>query len=94
MDENAELTPPVGATLVQQPIRTKRFLKLPAVLERVPYGRSTWWAGIEDGRFPAPVRLGPKSVAWREEDIDRVMEQIEAGTLPPPKAKAKNVSPR
>ncbi len=30
---------------------------------------STWWAGVKSGRFPAPVKLGPKITAWREDDI-------------------------
>ncbi|MBM6580990.1 AlpA family phage regulatory protein [Microvirga sp. BT689] len=31
--------------------------------------RSTWWAGIKDGRYPKPVKLGPRITAWRVEDI-------------------------
>lgn len=34
----------------------------------IPLGRSTWWEGIRDGRFPRPVKLGRVS-AWRESDI-------------------------
>jgi prophage regulatory protein len=31
--------------------------------------KSTWWAGVAKGRFPQPVKLGPRITAWREEDI-------------------------
>ena len=40
----------------------------------VPVSKSTWWAGIKDGRFPKPVKLGPRITAWRAEDIRRLLE--------------------
>lgn len=45
------------------------FLRLPEVLKLIPVGKSTWWVGVKDGRFPAPVYLGPRITAWRVEDI-------------------------
>lgn len=36
----------------------------------IPVSRSTWWQGVKDGRFPQPVRLGPRVTAWRAADID------------------------
>jgi hypothetical protein len=34
----------------------------------IPVGRSTWWAGVKSGRFPKPVKLGPRTTAWKVED--------------------------
>ena len=34
-----------------------------------PVSRSTWLEGVRTGRFPAPVKLGPQSAAWRTDDI-------------------------
>lgn len=45
------------------------FLRLPAVLKVFPVSSSTWWAGVKTGRYPKPVKLGPKMTAWRAEDI-------------------------
>lgn len=45
------------------------FIRLPAVLKVFPVSKSTWWAGVKDGRFPKPVKLGPKITAWRVDDI-------------------------
>lgn len=45
------------------------FIRLPAVLAVIPVSKSTWWAGIKTGRFPQPVKLGPRITAWRVEDI-------------------------
>jgi prophage regulatory protein len=45
------------------------FLRLPEILKLIPVGRSTWWAGVKEGRFPQPLKLGPKTTVWRAEDI-------------------------
>jgi predicted DNA-binding transcriptional regulator AlpA len=57
-------------------ISAKRYLRLPQVLELVPVGKSTWWAGCKTGRFPKPVKLGPRTTAWRAEDIVALLEQF------------------
>lgn len=35
----------------------------------IPVSKSTWWAGIKSGRFPKPIKLGPRTTAWRAQDI-------------------------
>ena len=35
----------------------------------IPVSKSTWWAGVRAGRYPKPVKLGPRITAWRMEDI-------------------------
>jgi len=54
------------------------FLRLPAVLTFIPVARSTWWAGIKAGRYPAPVKLGPRMSAWRAEDIRNLISSLGA----------------
>jgi predicted DNA-binding transcriptional regulator AlpA len=55
---------------------TARLLRLPKVLEKFPVSKSTWWAGVKDGKFPQPVKLGStRCTAWRSEDIDRLIEE-------------------
>lgn len=49
----------------------------------IPVGKSTWWAGVKSGRFPAPVKLGPRITAWREADIQQL---IEVGVTPKTRA--------
>lgn len=54
------------------------FLRLPAIIAPdgpIPVSKSTWWQGIRDGRFPRPVKLGPRITAWRVEDIRRLIER-------------------
>jgi prophage regulatory protein len=55
--------------LKQEFFSSPRLLRLRAVLEIIPVSKSSWWAGIKSGRYPKPVKLGPKTTAWRAEDI-------------------------
>ena len=52
------------------------LLRLPDVLARYPVGKSTWWRGVADGKFPRPVKLGPRVTAWRKSDIDRLIADV------------------
>jgi predicted DNA-binding transcriptional regulator AlpA len=55
------------------------LLRLPQVLALIPVSRSTWWAGCKSGRFPKPVKIGPRTSAWRGSDILAVLEKITSG---------------
>lgn len=50
---------------------------IPAI---IPVGKSTWWAGVKDGRFPQPIKLGPRTTVWRVEDIREFIEKPEIAT--------------
>jgi prophage regulatory protein len=54
-------------------IKSEKFLRLTEVQKRVPYSRSTIYAKIPRGEFPAPIALGARAVAWLEGDIDKWM---------------------
>lgn len=41
----------------------------------IPVGKSTWWDGVKSGRFPQPVKLGPRVTTWRAEDIRALIER-------------------
>ena len=56
----------------------ERLLRLPEVLERVPVGRSTWWKWIKDGHAPRPVKIGPRTTAWRESDVAAFIDSLPA----------------
>jgi hypothetical protein len=34
-----------------------------------PVSRSAWRDGVEAGYYPKPIKIGPKMVGWRREDI-------------------------
>ena len=52
------------------------FLRLPQVLALVPISKSSWWEGCKSGRFPKAVKLGPRTTAWRAEDIAALVETL------------------
>jgi hypothetical protein len=47
----------------------------PPIPPIIPVGKSTWWEGVRTGRFPAPVKLGPRITAWRVEDVRRLVAE-------------------
>ena len=58
----------------KQVIPNTGFVRLPAVLAVYPVGRSTWWAGVKSGKYPAAVKLSANITAWRAEDIHALLK--------------------
>ncbi|TCO83087.1 AlpA family transcriptional regulator [Plasticicumulans lactativorans] len=52
------------------PGAAERLIRLREVLARTGRSRSAWYADMAAGRAPAAVRIGERSVAWREREID------------------------
>jgi predicted DNA-binding transcriptional regulator AlpA len=52
------------------------FLRLKQVLALVPISKSAWWDGCKTGRFPKPVKLGPRTTAWKAEDIATLVKSL------------------
>ena len=48
----------------------RRILRLPAVMETVGLRRTAIYDLIQAGEFPKPIRLSPRAVGWRVEEID------------------------
>lgn len=44
----------------------------------IPVSRSSWWQGVKYGRFPKPIKLGPRTTVWRVEDIRALFEKPDA----------------
>jgi predicted DNA-binding transcriptional regulator AlpA len=56
---------------------SKRLLRINEIIAPhgpVPVGKSTWWEGVRRGRFPQPIKLGPRISVWRTEDIENLLE--------------------
>ena len=67
----------------------KRFIRLPEVLSRTGFGRTSIFRKMEDGDFPKSVKLGgppidpsafdSRAIAWIEDEVDQWIEsRIEA----------------
>lgn len=44
---------------------------IPAI---IPISKSSWWSGVRDGRYPASVKLGPRTTAWTVDSIRALIE--------------------
>lgn len=53
-----------------------RLLRINQVLEKFPVGRSTWWAGVKDGKYPRGIKLSERTTAWRESEVDRLISRL------------------
>jgi len=52
------------------------FLRLPQVLSLIPLGKSCWWEGVKSGRFPKPIKLSARCVAWKTQDIRDLIKHL------------------
>lgn len=55
------------------PVPQTGYLRLPEVLHLFPVSKSTWWAGVKAGKYPASIKLSQRVTAWRVEDINRLL---------------------
>lgn len=49
---------------------------VPPIAPLIPIGKSTWWQWVRDGKAPAPVRLGPRTTAWKSSDIFALIDSL------------------
>ena len=64
----------------------KRFIRLPEVMSRTGYGRTSIYRKMEDGSFPKSVKLGSpledpnffdcRAIAWIEDEVEQWMESM------------------
>ena len=52
------------------------LLRLPQVLALIPVSRSAWWAGCQNGRYPKPIKLGPRTTVWKASEIHALLEKL------------------
>lgn len=47
----------------------------PPVPGVIPVSKSSWWDGCRKGKYPKPIKLGPKTTVWRVEDIRALIQE-------------------
>lgn len=52
------------------------YLRLPEVLKLIPVGRTTWWNGVREGRYPPGIKLSPRTTAWSAEAIRALITEL------------------
>ncbi|GEM_PF-878624 len=66
------LLPATGFVSLRQIIGDKNR-NIPAIL---PIGRSTWLNGVNEGRYPAPVKISERRVGWHVSDIQSLLNSL------------------
>jgi len=59
---------------MKNPLPETGFIRLPEVLQLIPISKSSWWAGVKSGRYPAAVKLSERTTYWRVEDIRALIQ--------------------
>jgi prophage regulatory protein len=55
--------------------RDQRLLRLPEVRQKVGLSRSAIYKLISEGQFPRQIPIGPRTVAWYQEDVERWIQE-------------------
>lgn len=55
---------------------TVTLLRLPQVLARTGIPKSSWARGVRQGRYPKPVKIGLRAVAWPSTAIDALISDL------------------
>lgn len=61
---------PIGFLRVSQILGNKKKGLNPLI----PISRSSWYEGVRTGRYPKPIKLGPRTSVWRASEILALLE--------------------
>ena len=76
-EDDLKLPPEMFSCQESMPLENSidRLIRLKEVLEYIPVSKSSWWAGVKSGRYPAPVHhLGPRVTAWKLSAIKQLVD--------------------
>ena len=54
------------------------FLRLPEILKLFPVSKSSWWAGVRNGKWPRSYKLGDNTTAWKISDIRELLDSVDS----------------
>jgi predicted DNA-binding transcriptional regulator AlpA len=60
---------------MQYQFNSDGLLRLKQVLPLVNVSRTTWLDGVRTGRYPQPIKIGARAVAWRASSIQTLIER-------------------
>lgn len=53
-----------------------RLLRLRDVLALLPISRTSFYEGVRIGLYPKPVKLGKRTCAWREDELQKYIDRL------------------
>ena len=54
-----------------------KLLRLPKVIEATTMCKASIYRLVKKGEFPAPIKIGERAVAWKEEEVTAWIESRE-----------------
>ncbi len=54
----------------------ERLYRLKDVLQLIPISKSSWFAGIKTGRYPAGHKLSERTTVWRESELRSLIDSL------------------
>ena len=57
-------------------MKTDRLMRIGEVMERTGRSRTSLYRDFKGGRFPQPVRIGIRAIAWRESDVEEWLANL------------------
>ncbi len=54
--------------------QSDRLIRFREVMNLTGWGRTSIYRLVEEGRFPKPCKIGLRSVAWKESEIQKYIE--------------------
>jgi hypothetical protein len=42
----------------------------------IPISATSWWNGVAQGKYPKPIKLGPKTTVWRASEVLALVKGI------------------
>ncbi|MGV0950975.1 MAG: helix-turn-helix transcriptional regulator [Azonexus sp.] len=65
------------ANTIQQSLPAEGYVRIQQVLAVIPISRSSLWAWCKSGKFPRPIKLGPRTTVWAVSSIRAYLEGVE-----------------
>jgi predicted DNA-binding transcriptional regulator AlpA len=57
-------------------MKQDKLLRINQIIPDIlPISKTSWWNGVKSGLYPQPVKLGPRTTAWRESDVMKIVSQ-------------------
>jgi len=56
--------------------RPERLYRLKDVLQLIPISKSSWFAGIKTGKYPAGHKLSERTTVWKESELRALIDSI------------------
>ena len=81
-DDGAMFSPEETNTMADQPATIDPILRWPQLAEIVPISRSHAHALAAEGKFPKPIKLGPRASGWLLSEVNAWLAERVAESRP------------